>query len=141
MPLLEQDVQAVQATYEQLMQCMLKLDWAGFVEMCTDDMIHIIPDGHLFQAKNKALLYQRLTELMGKVEAFEMEYSIHTLDGDGNCAYVLTPNKDILKFFGSSETLVLDNCQTLSILEKQPDQTWKLKLQMCIVPPSPNEAH
>jgi ketosteroid isomerase-like protein len=141
MALSEQDMQAIKATYEQMMQRMTQLDWQGFVGMCTDDMIHVTADGHLYQSQNKASLYQRLTELMGEVESFDMEYSIHTINGDGNCAYVLTPNKDILKFSGSQENLVLDNCQTLSILEKQPDNSWKLKLQMCIVPPSPNEAH
>ena len=141
MPLSEEDTQAVKASYEQMLQRMMQLDWQGFADMCTDDMIHVTADGHVFQSKGKAALHQRLTELMGEVESFDMEYAIREINGDGNCAYVLTPNKDIFKFSGSQENLVLDNCQTLSILEKQPDNNWKLKLQMCIVPPSPNEAH
>ncbi len=136
MALSEQDRQNIKATYMQMMQRMMALDWQSFAEMCTDDMIHVTADGHLFQAQGKASLNQRLTELMGEVETFDMEYSIREINGDGNCAYVLTPNKDILKFYGSEETLVLDHCQTLSILARQQDNSWKLKLQMCIVPES-----
>jgi ketosteroid isomerase-like protein len=127
------DKQNIETAYVEMMKRMMALDWAGFAEMCTDDMIHVTGDAQVFQAQGKQSLHDRLAETMGDLDALEIEYSIREINGDGNCAYVLSPNKDILKFSGSDAPLIFDNCQTLSVLERQADNSWKLKLQMCIV--------
>jgi ketosteroid isomerase-like protein len=134
MSLSDTDIKNIKETYTQMIQCMMTLDWDRFTEMCTDDMIHVTSDAHIFQAQGKKSLNNRLVEVMGGIESLEIEYSIREVNGDGNCAYVLSPNKDRLKFSGSDELLTLENCQTLSILERQGDNSWKMKLQMCIVP-------
>ncbi len=133
MSLSEQDIENIKKTYTQMMQCMMSLDWEKFTDMCTEDMIHVTADAQVFQARGKKSLNNRLVEIMAGVESLTVEYSIREINGDGNCAYVLSPNTDIFKFSDSHELVRLENCQTLSILERQSDGVWKMKLQMCIV--------
>ena len=131
MGLSEKDIKEIKNTYDKMVRCMEALDWDGLAEMCTDDMIHVTADADLFKAHGKQSLHDRFVETMGDFKSLEIEYDIETISGDGNCAYVLSPNKDIIRFSDSDEPLVLEKCQTLSALEKQPDHSWKCKLQMC----------
>lgn len=133
MNLSDTDIKNIKETYAQMIKCMMALDWERFADMCTDDMIHVTSDAHIFQAQGKKSLSDWFVEVMAGIESLEIEYSIREVNGDGNCAYVLSPNKDRLTFSGSDELQTLDNCQTLSILARQSDNSWKMKLQMCII--------
>jgi len=130
----KKNVEEVKDACDKVMKLYTTLDTKGLVEMCADDFVLVGHDASIKKARGKESLRELFVEGMKEFESLESEYDISEINRDGNLAYVLFSNNDKVKFFGSDETIVSDNCQTLMVFERQNDGLWKMKLQMCVVP-------
>lgn len=140
MALSDKDIKEVREAFDKIMKRYMALDAEGLTERCTDDFIMVLPDAKIEQARGKASLNDLFAKGMSEFESLDIEYDIYEINGDGDLAYVLSPNKDKFRPSGSNETIVSDNCQTLMAFERQSDGAWKMKLQMCVVADNEQQA-
>ena len=53
-PISEQDIAAIKANVEEQVRRGLEADWDGYLNLCTDDVIVLPPDGPVVEGKKSA---------------------------------------------------------------------------------------
>jgi ketosteroid isomerase-like protein len=134
MPLTQHEVDEVRAAVAAVMACYDALDADGLIGMCTDDFTIVRPETGAERARSRESLSELFSTSMNAFESMETEYDLPEVDGDGDIAYALFRNSDRYTLAEGGESVVLDDCQTLMVFRRHSDGSWRMKLQMCVLP-------
>jgi uncharacterized protein (TIGR02246 family) len=132
MSLSSSDIDAIKQTYGQMIQSVVASDWAGYAAAYTDDAVFLSPEGDMFQAQGQKSIADWTAELVNGsgVEQIEIAEGVEKIEGDGVFAYLYTPEtKEKITFSGDENALEFKG-NSVSIFAKQPDNSWKIKLQI-----------
>jgi len=129
MALPDTDIKEIKAAHDRMMECLFAFDWCGYADAYVDDAIFLPPGGEMFQARGKQSLVDWMAEQMRGVESLEVLDDVCEVDGDGDCACMYTLAKEKVTLSDSDDALEMSG-KCVSVFEKQPDHSWKIKLEI-----------
>ncbi len=130
MSLSDNDINAIKATYNQMIACMLTSDWVGYAAAYADDAVFLPPEGEMFQARGQQSLIDWTVGFVEAVEDLEISDGIEIIAGGGECAYLYAPaTEERIKIADTDKPLVFRG-KSVSIFEKNNEGVWKIKLQI-----------